>query len=428
MTHCSSLSTECRSALQQEQGVVIVITALSLVAMIILVGLVVDSGMLEFRKLTLDQALTAASLRGSQMYYDGADQNDVMKAAREVARLNLALAKVPADVAASTAGEMSLLTSANKLTALGSISQPLFFAQVLPNVGGWKTVQSAAAASYVRMAGGPPHYKHLFVVVSIFESMNAPFRKDLAAPETSPRSLPTKAQTAIAGLHDLFNSLDGEELTLVGYGQNEQFFTHDLPINDRPSLFQPGVSNRDYAKQQAAKLAEFDRGARLSNALESVLKKINALPEEERLQSLVLVISDGVAFKGTLMGSLSSQCGFESGADIELANRIREAGAVVSSVGIFAKGAVLEDEDDGTFNIEDIWQSVSLFGREFLKSLASAENSPMPCQGFATVSPNDLRDGAYYEPTSAREFSALLDEVTSRPQFVAQLPRRLPVN
>ncbi len=422
-----------REQFDAEAGVVLVITALGIMTFAMLVGLVIDSGLLEYRKLTLHTAAMSSSLRMSQLYYDGGvDAAAAEGAARETARLNLVYSGVPAADAAVAAANMTLGADAvtGKVIANVSTAERMYFAHVMKG-DPFRAVGADAAATYVRRDVKKQHYRHLYIVFSRFAAMTGPFQATADVEVPPPQSTAVDGSKAAVGTEavvNLLDKLDGQLVTLVGYGENTATLTNELPINDDPSPIAPEMSNRDYAKQQAAEYLQLDYGAELSPALLSVKHKLQQLTADEREEALVLVISDGIVVKPMSLLFPIGACPLDSGKSIDLANDIRELGVTVSTIGLYATGVELTGGSNPfMYLVVQVLDELALYGQPFMEALASASDFGVRCklQGGPLIYPNDLRIGRYFKPRTKRDLSVFLEEATSRREFLSKLPRRI---
>ncbi len=433
------------SRLKNEDGIVLIITMLCIVALIGIVGLVVDSGMMEYRKLTLQKAANAATLRASQLYYDGeVDPAKIEAAVRAAAKINLIYSGLDSTEAGRSANTLGLTTdtAANTVSARLSAPQQMYFAQVMPGVEGTREMSTTTAASYLRKEDARQHFRHLFIVTSVFFSMGAPFQTKGDSVD-NPQNITTapegsKSDNSITGLQELIDLLDGERLTLVGTALRPNVLTSSLPIDDQPST-QSGMSNRDYAKLQAERLLELNAAEGLAKSLALVADKIKKLTVAEREEALVLVISDGLSIDVSLP-FLGRGCDSDMASAMEEANGIRALGVTVSTVGMFSSGSV--DSHRSQYDSADLLLIAEVEGRKFLKSLAAASAAPVDCdvvddvlgqnglgggggKSGQKVYPTRQRIGTYLEPRTAREVAIYLDGTTSRESFTARLPHRV---
>lgn len=419
-----------------ERGIALVITAIAMVALIGLVALVVDSGFLEHRKLTLQKAADAAALRASQLYYDGNTTDaQIDQAARETARANLLLANFDPAQAEQAAAEMQIQAdpAAGTVRTTVSAAQRLYFASGITAAGESSLVVSPAAASFVRKDAGRQHYRHLYLIVSVFASMSAEFQQGHAQVTYTTRQGTSaigksKAAAAVAGVQQVLNTLDGEFVTLIGYGNSNDRLLREVPVDDNASVEDPNLTNRQLAVRRTADLLNNQLGAKLKEALETAKSEITNLEPEDRETALVLLVTDGVGF-GSRTDIFNTQgeneCWIEGGAALQAANAIRELGATVSAIGIFTFGAGMSSEIHGQETADEIWQQIGMLGRNFLKSLAAAHRYPIICGINTTVFPNNVKPGQYFEPSSEREIAVFFDETTSRAEFTGKLPRRI---
>lgn len=419
-----------------EAGVVLVILSLCLVVLCALVGLVVDSGAMEYRKLTLRKAAAAATLRASQLYYDGAtSRSQILAVARETARLNLLASGLDPEQAATAAEAMDVRPENQRRVVRAELAtvEPMHFAQLLAGVRAAQPIRAIGAASFERKERGVQHAQHLYVVMSAFVSMAAPFQGNAAellsgshAPSRTTRS---KGEVGVAGLKQVLDALDGQRLTLVRFGAEAEVLTNKLPVDDHPSPI-PGLSNREFAKSQSERLLTSSGGAGLSEALELVLRDMaETLTAEERRETRVVVLTDSIGFELQRPG-LGEVCSLDMGRALAAANAIRESGGTVGTLALYTDPKHLALAGESATAVQEaqtMLEGAQLFGRDFLKSLAATHNKEVPCDFAtgATLKPSRAPIGRYLEPKTAEEAAIFLDDLLSRPAFLKRLPHRV---